>query len=565
MAGKEQLIPEQILTPEKSAEGLYLDALEKKRDTLLAFHTMNAFRKGKSPEEMSSEEIEQYKTLRNDWQAKKESSLSSWDTLPEDKQEELAAMGSRLYDVQAKLTLLRPKEMPEDQGIPPATAEEKRKTEEEKPVKQQEGEQSTQEQPKAEKPESALSLAEVDDYIERLEKSTPAPLLTIEAWKAKREELAERQEAEINPDQISPEGFLARAKESYNRIKDAFDRVCGVGPFEKSRMNPLGLRETPRPEATSEAVPEQKETEPKKPTKWSWFKERAKGIWNFGIWEFHQAEKFRSKTREVAEDAKALATLIQEERDMSPEMAEKAAWEIVDELKSKGLDISAPEFYQVASDLSEKKRKENDEGIEYIIRSASNDLLDKLQKYRGQAGQDVLTEENKIAFQNDLRVELNKSRDGFLKQYTVDLAKIMRNNLDEDWWRRYIWGTAEAAIGFAGVKFLTVKAADWWAAVKMAKAAEAGAGAGTEAAKGIVSQAMDGSVWNTLDQVAKSNGINLTPTELKSLGQRVLEFNGWYEPEWMNNLIEGLRSSRILPQGIPVNLPPDVTPFLGFK
>lgn len=570
--------PEQAPTPERSAEELYFDALEKKRDTLLAFHTMNSFRKGKSPENMTLEEVEQYKTLRDDWQNKKESYLGSWDSLSEDKQEELAAMGSRLYDVQTELTLLKSSKEVSEAAAPEVpdqasqetpiseiegTALEKAETEK---TRQPEAEQAVQEQSAAEKPESALSLADVDDYIARLEKSTPAPLLAIEAWKSKRAELAERQEAEANPDRTPSKGFLTRVKESYNRAKDAFDRTRGVESLEKSRMNPLGLRETPLPESIPEIVSEQREVEPKKPTKWGWFKERTKGVWNFGIWEFHQAERFRSKTREVAEDAKALATLVEEERDMTPEAAEKEAWGIVNELKSKGLDISAPEFYQVASELSEKKRKENDEQIEYIISSASNDLLDKLQKYRGQAGQDVLTEENKIAFQNDLRMELNKLRDGFLKQYTVDLAEVMRRNLDENWWRRYIWGAAEAAIGFAGVKFLTIKAADWWVAAKMAKATEAGVGAGTEAVKGIVSQAMDGSVWNTLEQMAEQgpNHLQLNPEELKSLSQRVLDFNGMYEKEWVNTLIEGLRSSRMLPQGFPLKIPPDVMSFLGY-
>ena len=110
----ERLIPqEQIPTPEKSAERFYLDALEKKRDTLLAFHTMTSFRKGRSPEDMDSEEIKKYEVLREEWRSKKEISMSAWDILPEDKQQELAAMGSRLYDVQAQLTLLKPKEVPE--------------------------------------------------------------------------------------------------------------------------------------------------------------------------------------------------------------------------------------------------------------------------------------------------------------------------------------------------------------------------------------------------------------------------------------------------------------------
>ncbi len=575
----EQITPqEQILTPEKSAEELYLDALEKKRDTLLAFHTMNSFRRGKEPGEMSPEEIEKYKTLREEWRSKKETSFGVWDTLTEDKQQEFAAMGSRLYDVQAKLTLLRkPKEeVPASEAaVPPATEEvkepaQKEPTQEEAPVVLPESAEAEEKaeveaekesaQPVPEKPESALSLADVDDYIARLENSSPQPLLAIEAWKAKRNELKERQEAETNPDQTPPKGFMQRVRDVFDKTKESVmgaNRISGGSETVESRMNSLGLREIP---STSEAAA-QPEAEPKMPTKWGWFKERAKGVWNFGIWEFHQAERFRSKTREVANEAKALATLIQEERDMTPEAAEKEAWEIVDELKSKGLDISAPEFYQVSSEISEEKRKKNDEEREYIVMTASNRLLDELPKYRGEAGQDVLTEENKLKFQADLRMQLDKLRDGFMKQYTVDLAEVMRRNLDENWWRRYIWGTAEAALGFAGVKFLTVKAADWWAAAKMAKAAE-----GAEAAKDFVMQGMNENVWHTLDQMAQNGPkhLNLDPVELKSLAQKVLETNGMFEPEWTNSLTEGLRNSRALPQGLPLKIPTEVMAFLGY-
>src|SRR3989344_288751 len=107
----EQQEPTQSL--EKSPEELYLDALEKKRDTLLSFHAMNSFRKNRSPEDMAPEEIEQYKSLKEDWRLNKEKSMRVWDILPEDYQQELVAMGSRLYDVQAKLTLLKLKNKPE--------------------------------------------------------------------------------------------------------------------------------------------------------------------------------------------------------------------------------------------------------------------------------------------------------------------------------------------------------------------------------------------------------------------------------------------------------------------
>ncbi|HXK40618.1 MAG TPA: hypothetical protein VJ046_00720, partial [Candidatus Paceibacterota bacterium] len=495
---------ERPVSPEKSREEVYAEALRTKRDVLSSHHAMDSLRRevNERIDEMSDEEFKQdpevakYGKVSKEYNKRRKLFLDSLEGLSDEDKEKIGGLTS-LTKVEVELSSLAGEE------------------EEERP--------ESLKQTVFEKSERDITADEVNNMIEYSQRT--GRLLELAYWEAKKQELEEREDAEASPDQTPPKGFV-------QRVKSAFAK----------------------PEEVSA------EAEPKKPTKWGWFKERAKGVWNFGIWEFHQAERFRSKTREVANEAKALATLIQEERDMTPEAAEKEAWEIVDELNSKGLDISAPEFYPVASEISEEKRKENDEEIEYIITTASSELLDKLQKYRGEAGQDVLTEENKKAFQEDLRAQLNKSRDGFLKQYTVDLAEVMRRNLDENWWRRYIWGTAEAALGFAGVKFLTVKAADWWAAAKMAKAAE-----GAEAAKDFVMQGMNENVWHTLDQMAQNGPkhLNLDPAELKSLAQKVLETNGMFESEWTNSLTEGLRSSRALPQGLPLKIPTEVMAFLG--
>ena len=94
-------------------------------------------------------------------------------------------------------------------------------------------------------------------------------------------------------------------------------------------------------------------------------------------------------------------------------------------------------------------------------------------------------EENKLAFQADLRGELNKMRDGATRNDFINFAKVMRRNLDENWHWRYVWGAAEAALGFAGVGFVTAKieaaaAAKLLAAEKAAGAGKVGAGAAVD-------------------------------------------------------------------------------------
>lgn len=600
----ERLTPqEQVKTPEKSAEKVFQESLEQLRDTLLAFNTINSFRKGRGLKEMASEEIEQYKTLRSDWQTKKEKSLSSWDTLPEDRQEELTAMGSRLYDVQAKLTLLESRVSETSDETTSDT------TDEQAPLIS--SELLTPET-------SALTLNDVEDKIARLEKSQSVPLLELEAWKARRVEFQERQDAEANPDRTPPKGFMAK-------VKDSFDRARGVGPIEKSRMSPLGLQEsTPsQPEQeiitseTEKAQPEtvedngdrikeidgileeerralhqgidvmdrnlleekikkleeeksglekgtskQKEAgdkEPKKSSAWGFLKERARGlITPFGFREFSQAEILRRKTKEISGGVEALATLIQQENNLDKEEAEKEAWEIVNTLKEQGLTISASEFYEVSKDITEHKRKENDEEIAYIIKSTEDDIYDKLQKYRGQSGQDILTRENQLAIRTGLMGELNNLRDGAFRKDLVSYAKLMRRNLDDKWRWRYVWGGIDAlawlGVGLVSLKFLTGKGV-----AEAAAAAASGAG-GVEKTREFIEQGMHKNIWSTLEQMAKNGPGHFTPTgeQLKEWSQGVLDSIKHYEPEWINNAVEGLKSSRTMPEGFPLRIPVDV-------
>src|SRR3989344_5095493 len=438
----ERLIPqEQIPTPEKSAERFYLDALEKKRDTLLAFHTMTSFRKGRSPEDMDSEEIKKYEGLREEWRSKKEISMSAWDILPEDKQQELAAMGSRLYDVQAQLTLLKPKEVPE--------------------------------------PETGETIAEV-----------PAKETIVGANRIGGG-------SETVEDRMSPLGLR----------KEALSDIQRKIAEKEKQSEPISAEPTPVTEEVAEIKSEivQSESEPQKATAWSFLKERARGlITPFGFREFRQAEILRRRTGEISNDTEALAILIQKERNLNLEEAEKEAQEIVNVLKEQGLTISAPEFYEISKNITDRKKRENDDEIVYIVKSAEDDIYDKLQKARGEAGQDILTRENQLAIRADLMSELNKLRDGEFGKDLSNYAKLIRRNLDRKWGWRYVWGGLDAALWFLGVASISMKfLASKEAAAVGAKVAAGGAGS-AEAAREFVETGMHKNIWSTLEQMAKN-------------------------------------------------------------
>lgn len=582
---------EQSVTPEKSRDELYFDTLKAKRDVLSSHYTMNQLRKSRKVEEMSDVEVEDYKSVKNEYHKRKELFLVSIDKLNEDDSQKVSELTS-LIKVEIVLSSLEKSVEAETEAIPAPikTPEEivgEIRIHLEEPVN--EGEVISPVD--AENPDRGTTMEEVD-WMLKYSQDTARPLETA-YWESKKAELLERQEAEANVDKPAPKGFVQRVRDSYEKAKDAImgaNRISGGSESVESRMSPLGLRHEPlSPVAPNEEVvesaqpesaqpetiqpevasPEQQQIEkkPKKASGWGWLKERGKGVWNFGLWEFHQAERLRSKTKEVENDVRALAVNIQHEINLEPEEAETTAWEIVNELKSKNLGISAPEFFEASRDIFGNKAKENAEQENYIVNSAWEDLQEKAKKYRGEAGQDVFTEEIKAQFKSDLRKELNKVRDGAVKEDVVKFAGVMRKALDENWQWRYVWGAAEAALGFVGVKYLVVKIEQ--AALAKLLAAEKAAGVvkgGAGAIEQVFTQKMHENIWTTLKEMAQNGPqhLNLDNSTLQELSQKVLDSNGMYEKEWVNQAVEGLRSSRVLPEGLPINVPLEVLKVLGY-
>ena len=531
----EQPPQEQIPTPEKSAEELYLDAIEKKRDTLSAFHMMNSFRKSRSPEEMSPEELEQYKVLREDWRSKKEASFDSWDLLPEEKQQELTALGNRLEDVQVKLASLREDKKEEEQ-------EEVERVEENLAV-------LMPEIPTIAQPEETPSIQsdrEEDLTGEariRPDQETETPEFIPDKPERELAFTLERQRA------FSEMPKVGLGQDLKDAVKKGYESVSSGEAWEKAQAKYRWAKEL---------------VKDKTKNSWSWLKERGKGVASFGLWEFYQAEKLRKKTKETSVNVQALSTLIQGEMNLNPDEAEEEAWETMNALKYAGIETSsAPEFLEASKYITLRKAKENEEEIGYIVKTAREELREKLgigkgafKEYRKESGQKLSPEDEK-RFEDALRLELNKVR---IRQGAKDVAgfaKLMRQNLDERWKWRYVWGGAEMALWATGIS--------WWMLSKEAAATVMTAGT-EQATEQAFTQAMNENIWTTLKEMALNGpqNLNLDNTTLQELSQKVLDINKMYEPEWINNAIEGLKSSRILPQGMPIQIPPEVMKVLGF-
>ena len=534
---------EQPVTPEKSRDELCFDTLKAKRNVLSSHYALGQLRKGRKVEEMSEAEIEDYKSVKGEYDKRRELFLASFNNLNEDDSQKVAELTS-LTKVEIVLSSFETPVRQTDEDMAGETRIHPEEPQEEKSAKSDQ----TKELERLLAEKYRILHQEVS-VIDR--RPLEEEIRALEAEKNRSEtELLERQEAEANPDRPAPKGFMQRVRDSYNKAKEAVadyfvgtNAISGGRETVEARMSPLGLRkeaiESLSPDKPIEPTQPQPEKEPKKPSGWGWIKERGKGYLTFGLWELHQAERFRSKTKEVANDTEALATLIQQERNLNLEEAEKEAWEIVEELKKNNLAISAPEFYQANKDITERKRKENDEEIEYIIKSAGEDLHAKLgigkgafKEYRGWAGKDILTKEDELAFEADLRGELSKMRDGAMRKDFINFAKLMRKNLDQGWWNRYVWAFNEALAGFMGVSWLTMK----WEAIQAAKLAmaEKAVTGGTEAGIAAAQESLTGYLQQSIWQDLANSGV---PTEqLPDLTREVLNSNNLSD-----RILEGVR------------------------
>ena len=437
-----QPIPqEQILGTEKSAEELYLDALEKKRDTILAFQTMNSFRKGRSPEDMAPEEIEQYKSLREEWRSKKETSLGVWDTLSEDQQLELAATGGYLYNVQAELTLLKSK-----RGTEPETDE----VTAEVPVVEKDLKITAEELAERQKAEAdARRRKDIKGRISEIDKLLKEKYgilyneVSVIGRSPLEEEIRslENEKARLEKELESPEGKVG--KTWGDSIRNAFKR-------RKKEIvltaEPVAGQAEPKPKLKSEGS--------RQWTALGWLAERGKGILSAGIWEVRQAWRFQKGTKLSAEDLKEASKLIQVEDEAE---GDRIYNEIHDLMRENNITtVTAPEFLDIAKKVTGGKAAENSAKIDRMIETAIEKLKEKVVKYRGQAtAETVLTPENLKAVETDLRAQLNKMRDGATLKDVENFAKIMRDNMDKKWWLRYVYAPLEASLlGYLAYTYL---------------------------------------------------------------------------------------------------------------
>ena len=201
-----------------------------------------------------------------------------------------------------------------------------------------------------------------------------------------------------------------------------------------------------------------------------WIKERLKGS-IFGVYEFAQAEKFRRGTKDVGADVEAQARLIhQEEGELSLEESYEEVGQMHKVFKDAQIEVPTAEAYEFLSKTITEKKIDLNQKIEDAIVSDSLEHLEKVlesktwplsilepKKYKNEGGEEVLTPENKKALGQSIREKLRELRRTQANSDLAKYAKIIRQDLDPIWWRRYVYGGVFALIGKFGIPLVLGK------------------------------------------------------------------------------------------------------------
>lgn len=267
----------------------------------------------------------------------------------------------------------------------------------------------------------------------------------------------------------------------------------------------------------------------------SWLLERAKGLMTFGWWEVHQAEKVRSASKQVSEDVKRDSQLIKQESGrLSHEDAEEEADRMrlmMEAAGKKPSELKKEEVKELYDHMSEsisgEKKRNNEKYEDQIVEEAMSTIRDKVAGYKTFGGEkvDVSTEDSEKMkkIEDQLRKAIGALRTSQIDRDIIRYDQIVKKGIDPDWYKRYVAGGVEAALGFAGVHWLTMPAGGidklyaWWA----------GKGVVAKGVKDVVKQVVgtQGGVENDIPSVLPAEAKDLIPSDTSP--DRPLTSNLW--------------------------------------
>jgi hypothetical protein len=288
----------------------------------------------------------------------------------------------------------------------------------------------------------------------------------------------------------------------------------------------------------------------KGPRVYSWLKERAKGLATFGYWEVRQAEKVRKAGTEVVDVMEAGTGAIRQEAftDEDRELIKRR-------LRESGNDVEnmSDEQLQITYDWLEgsivgEKKEANQQIEDRLVEESIKKIEDRLRGrmgtggYRTFGGEAVLEngylpEAKAEEIRAKLRGAIGALRTSQIDRDIINYGKLVRGSIDPKWYKRYVAGGVEAALGFALVNWVVVPAVSSWAKAKFA------AGAVKEGVKQAVASpdnilSLPADVGIPPDAASELVGVTPGPEEvmaplkdnLWSMGKGILQQQGIADP-----------------------------------
>jgi len=545
-------------TPEVSEAKTFEEVLKLQEEAFSARKEMMKFRANRKIDDLNPEDLEKYKKLREVFQEKYKILKIERDKLPEDQQDKSKEL-TKLQEVQERLTKMTPEEISRDVLVVLLREKKKQLSIIDSQIKDNKDEEDLKDLKKRRRgliiqiasAEVELSggrstKEQITDLEKEIESSRVAePEIQQENLTAGFE-LGEQPDDSYRFERTYAESGGRTREELQSAINELSKRIdiktqeLGALPMyraiarvglhveieklsrERARLQAelngeqrhmgYGERFKLAAQKAYRKIKEKIKGDGKGSTARFWG-QRALGLITFGGWDIYKAEKFRRGTKNVAEKASAFADDIEQQQNFSSvEAAQTDAMEIGD---TTGLDASAVE--KLSQEVTDRKIKDNDARINEIIIIVVAGLEEKLKKYKGDRGENVLTEDAKDKIAIDLQKRLNDMRYSTIGADEKAIKKMLRENLDPDWWHRYVWAGLELAgastIVYLGGPLLASK----FVAMKT----------GGVASKEVAQVALKDTVWAEAKRQLVAHGVtNPNPAQIQQIATKFCADSG---------------------------------------
>ncbi|MEK9167914.1 MAG: hypothetical protein AAB769_01110, partial [Patescibacteria group bacterium] len=193
----------------------------------------------------------------------------------------------------------------------------------------------------------------------------------------------------------------------------------------------------------------------------SWLKERAKGLFTFGWWETHIAEKVRVGTKVVGRDLEAQSRLVRQEEGLLSEEEALAETTRMRELfaMSNMEAPSAGQYEGVSRLVTSEKIAANRHIEDTMAADAIRQIEERFHDTKRYDGTPAITPESLRAIEDRIRNSVGAMRRGQADDDILNFTRRVRGALDKDWWKRYIATGVEMVLAAAAFKFVASYAA----------------------------------------------------------------------------------------------------------